>query len=308
MRDIETLLAVLVAEPQDKLAWLALADALEENNRQSEGELTRLRQELLGLDSQTSSRKPLERRVQRLLLDGAKPVVPTCSVELSHEVSMTFVFIPPGSFLMGSPETEKGRYSDEGPQHTVEFRKGLWMAQTPTTQQQYQALVGVNPSHYVGRLQPVESVTWFDVEKFANTLSEKIRRRVRMPSEAEWEYACRAGTQSAYNVGPKISYLKKGGWFNANTGLSTVDVGQLVPNAWGLYDMHGNVREWCLDIDHTYPRETRIDPIVLGSGERMMRGGSWYSSPRMCRSAFRFTMAPVSAGHGYGFRLVMEVE
>jgi len=306
--DSQLMLTAINVEPNDDTAWLALADCLEEEDRSAEAELTRLREWLLRARPKDPERSDREKRMQKLLIAGTKPIVPRRRVELKPGVSMDMVMIPPGTFWMGSPSSEPGRYSDEGPRHQVRLTRAFWFGLTPLTQRQWEAITGNNPSRFVGPDHPVECVSWFECVQYCRLLSEHTGHQFRLPTEAEWEYACRAGTLSAFHIGPTESELAFCGWYHANTDYGTRPVGHKVPNAWGLMDLHGNVREWCQDIDYDYTMHLRVDPVYHGEGERTLRGGSWYNSPEMCRSAFRFTMDPGSRGYGYGCRLVMEAD
>lgn len=156
-----------------------------------------------------------------------------------------FVNIKAGSFMMGSPDSEKGRYSDET-QHEVELSQDFEMQTTPVTQALWTEVMGQSPSHFKGKSNPVESVSWNDVQEFIGELNKlDPEYTYRLPTEAEWEYACRAGTTTAYHCAEKD--LKKYAWFSENSGDKTHPVGKLQPNAWGLYDMMGNVWEWIGD-------------------------------------------------------------
>jgi formylglycine-generating enzyme required for sulfatase activity len=204
-------------------------------------------------------------------------------LELDAGVVTHLRWIPPGRFLMGSPDEEVGRDSDEGPQHLVTLSRGFWLAGAPCTQAEWHAVMGTNPSGFKGNDLPVEQVSWRDCREFC----KRIRLRFpglepRLPTEAEWEYACRAGTTSAYNDGSacteperKDPALDRLGWFNENSGGKTHQVRQKEANRWGLYDMHGNVREWCEDWYGDYSADDQVDPTGPASGSaRVFRGGS----------------------------------
>jgi formylglycine-generating enzyme required for sulfatase activity len=224
-------------------------------------------------------------------------------------------WIPPGSFLMGSPDYEPFRWSDEGPQHEVVLNKGFWLADTPCSQSEWQAIMGENPSQFRGESRPVESVSWRDCQEFCKRLREGIPGlAARLPSEAEWEYACRAGTESPYNDGTPVAteeelpdVLSRLGWFGRNSGGETHPVKERLPNRWGLYDMHGNVWEWCHDCWGRYVEGTQVDP--LGPSEegfmRVFRGGSWFFPARGCRSAVRVRGRAGLRSPYLGFRLAV---
>ena len=206
---------------------------------------------------------------------------------------MRFVEIKPGRFMMGSPASEQDRDGDET-QHAVTISKPYWLGQTEVTQAQWQAVMGSNPSRFKGDLtRPVEQVSWNDAVEFCRRLSQKTGMTFRLPTEAEWEYACRAGTTTAYSFGNDASSLGEYGWFDGNAGGSTKPVATRKPNAWGLYDMHGNVREWCSDWYGYYPSGAVSDPQgpVSGTG-LVLRGGSLLNRSNLCRASFRFGLEP----------------
>ncbi len=221
-------------------------------------------------------------------------------------------WVPPGRFFMGSADDETGRYPDEGPQRWVTLSKGYWLADAPCTQAEWQAVMGTEPSHFKGPNLPVESVTWDDAQAFC----ERLRGRfpglaARLPSEAEWEYACRAATTSAFNDGSpcteprgKDAALAKLGWFDKNSEGKTHEVRGLAPNKWGLYDMHGNVWEWCEDWFGECTTDDQVDPTGAVSGVgRVLRGGSWDDRAGNCRSACRYGGRPDVRFLILGFRL-----
>ncbi len=227
------------------------------------------------------------------------------------------VWIPPGIFTMGSPAAEPDREVTEGPQTVVTVTQGFWMSQQETTQAEYQAMMGSNPSYFTGDLQrPVEQVTWNEATNYCGkvTARERAAGRLpagyvyRLPTEAEWEYACRAGTTTRFSHGDDFSYtsLGKYAWYNGNSGNQTHPVGQKLPNAWGLYDMQGNVWEWCQDWFGTYPGGSVADPrgASLGS-DCVRRGGSWFNNGVMCRSAGRGGSLPDVRYSNLGFRTAL---
>jgi formylglycine-generating enzyme required for sulfatase activity len=235
----------------------------------------------------------------------------------TNDLGMTFVRIPAGTFMMGSPEDELGRDDDET-LHQVTLTDDFYMMTTEVTQDQWEAVMGSNPSHFdeCGGDCPVEMVSWIDVQDFILTLNAKDSRSYRLPTEAEWEYATRAGTTTAFYSGgitikdfacdldPKLNTI---GWYCGNSGDTTHPVGQKQPNFWGLYDMSGNVCEWCQDWYGTYPENDRINPSGPSSGvARVIRGGGWYDVARRCRSASRTSSSPGNQRNsGYGFRLAL---
>ena len=229
------------------------------------------------------------------------------------------VEIPGGTFMMGSPKSEAKRGSDESPQHQVTV-PSFCMGKYQLTQAQYQAIIGANPSGFKGDNRPVESVSWNDAVTFCQRLSQKTGKNYRLPSEAEWEYACRAGTTTPFYFGESITpdlvnYYGNLTYASAPKASApkgqyreqTTDVGSFPPNAFGLYDMHGNVWEWCLDdyIDSYNNAPTDGSALTGRSGTNLLRGGSWYYNPGTCRSACRNNANPDNRDYNNGFRLVV---
>jgi uncharacterized protein (TIGR02996 family) len=299
---VETLRQAIVADPSDNMAWLALADTVEEEGNAEGAELIRLREELRE-GPLTLERRQKEMRLQKLAQQGVQPVMPRRWVVLSEESALEMVLIPPGSFLMGSPDDEPGRMSDEGPRHRVTLTRGFWLGVCPVTQGQWQAVMGDNPSRFHGSRRPVEQVRFADCQTFCAELAHRTGSPFRLPTEAEWEYACRAGTTTAYHVG--VSLSAEQGCFDGHWGEKTIPVGQFAPNAWGLYDMHGNVWEWCLDGKRWYGVSEVIDPRDQTSGVPVARGGAWVSESWLCRSAGRWS-DPGRRHGSLGFRLALE--
>jgi formylglycine-generating enzyme required for sulfatase activity len=224
------------------------------------------------------------------------------SIEIAPGVSMTFCWCPPGEFLMGSPESEEGRYSDED-QVEVTISKGFWIAKTEVTQEQWQALMGSNPNYLKGVNLPVESVTWNDSQEFIEKLNAIVGNidgwKIGLPTEAQWEYAARAGEAGPY-CGGSIDDIA---WYYGNSGSRIQPVGTKKANAWGLHDMQGNVLEWCAD---WYDDELvgGIDPHGPASGSsRVLRGGYWFGSAHYCRVADRNYINPGSTYDNIGFRV-----
>ncbi|MCW3131108.1 MAG: SUMF1/EgtB/PvdO family nonheme iron enzyme, partial [Candidatus Methanospirare jalkutatii] len=260
--------------------------------------------------------------------------------EIWPGVKMAFVWVPAGTFKMGSPSNEPKRDSDEGPVHEVEISRGFWMGKYEVTQGQWQAIMGENPSEFknCGSDCPVENVSWEDCQEFIGKLNGRLPSgawRYRLPTEAEWEYACRAGTQTALYTGPitirgwnNAPELDAIAWYGGNSCVryergwdcsdwperqyscsrcGTHPVGRKEPNAWGLYDMLGNVWEWCQDWygEGYYKRSPRVDPKGPASGSyRVERGGGWNVSARGCRCADRSWNDPGWRNNNLGLRLV----
>jgi formylglycine-generating enzyme required for sulfatase activity len=246
---------------------------------------------------------------------------------VTNSIGMRLVCVPAGRFLMGSPETEPARHADEGPQHLVAISRPFHMGIFPVTQQEYEAVMGHNPAHFKpaaggGPAHPVESVSWYDATEFCRRLSSRYEERdagrvYYLPTEAEWEYACRAGTRTPFAFGPSLSSLLAN--FNGQDPYGdaprgpfrqqTTPVGSFGANAFGLYDMHGNVWEWCADFygESYYSQSPERDPLGPRSGDRrVLRGGNWNSSGgKNCRSARRGKDDPTATTHFDGFRVVM---
>jgi formylglycine-generating enzyme required for sulfatase activity len=211
---------------------------------------------------------------------------------------MAFVLILAGEFLMGATD---GGDDDERPLHTVRISRPFYLGTYAVTQVQWEAVMGNNPSYCKGDPdRPVEMVSWEDVQEFIRRLHVRERStNYRLPTEAEWEYAARADSETAYSFGNDRDQLGKYAWYNGNSRGETHPVGQLKPNAWGLYDVHGNVWEWVQDWYGEYPSEPVEDPQGPSSGSyRVCRGGNWNGSARTCRSAKRIIVA---TDHRYGF-------
>ena len=239
---------------------------------------------------------------------GSEPNVPG-GMEVTNSIGMKLRLIPAGKFMMGSPGTESNRRDNET-QHGVSITKPFYLGVTEVTQEQYQKVMGTNPSQFKGPQNPVETVFWADAVEFCRKLSampaEKTAGHVyRLPTEAEWEYACRSGTTTAYGFGDDASRLGDYGWFDGNSDSKTHPVGEKKPNAWGLYDMHGGVYEWCQDWYGAYPSGSATDPTGATSGSsRVIRGGCWGIYARYCRSANRYRNSPEFRDDYLGFRVL----
>jgi formylglycine-generating enzyme required for sulfatase activity len=227
------------------------------------------------------------------------------TLDLGNGVTMKLVLIRPGSFIMGSPDSEQGRGPDESPQHEVVITKPFYMGVTEVTQAQYEAVMVTNPSKFRGPTNPVDSVIWAEAVEFCRRLSKRTRKTFRLPTEAEWEYACRAGSKTRFSFGDSESALGYYAWFASNGGRMTKPVGQKKPNAWGLYDMHGNVWEWCMDWHGPYSSGSSTDPQGAASGSlRVVRGGMWGNGTiGYLRCACRGD--PANRGDNNGFRCAM---
>ena len=236
--------------------------------------------------------------------------------ETINDVALEMVYIPSGEFMMGSPESEKGGYKDERPQHKVTIKQAFYMGKYPITQAQWQAVMGNNPSHFKGEKRPVEEVSWNEAVEFCRRLSEKSGKEYRLPSEAEWEYACRAGTTTPFYFGEMITtdlanYNGNYPYASGPKGVyrkKTTEVGSFPPNAFGLYDMHGNVWEWCADAWHDNYEGAPSDGSIWRKDENAdrlsLRGGSWSGVAVNVRSANRDRWRPAYRFNDLGFRVV----
>jgi len=244
-------------------------------------------------------------------------------IEIGKGVKMTFVLIPAGEFLMGSPPTSSPQelknlfggevrwYEAEFPQHRVKISRPFWLGKYEVTQEQWQAVMGNNPSNFQGRPKnPVEMVSWQDCQLFLKTLSEKLKKKFRLPTEAEWEYACRAGAATEFYFGNNVQALGDYAWTPQNAAGSTQPVGRKRPNAWGLHDMAGNVWEWCEDWFALYDKQPQKDPKGPPSGAaRVVRGGSWSRDyPADFRCAYRCYNVPSYRDVNCGFRACRTID
>jgi uncharacterized protein (TIGR02996 family) len=325
---IEMLLQAMHRSADDDVAWLALADALEEVG-DTRAELVRLTTQLRrGLPWRT--RMTLTRKLQKLLATGMVPCMPKLTVSQGIELTL----IPPGSFQMGSKPREWSNIRHESPQHPVTISRPFYIGTYLITQGQYRAVMRSNPSTFIPNPDshydvpvdstddfPVDSVSYEMAVAFCEKLSaqkaEKQAGRVyRLPTEAEWEYACRAGTQTMFAFGNQLTsdlanfdgsyaYRKRASG-NPTYLFRTCPVGCYRPNAFGLYDMHGNLWEWCADWygERVYTSSERVDPRGPESGEyHVLRGGSWIDAGWNCRSA---TRSEREALHYVGLRVVAD--
>jgi formylglycine-generating enzyme required for sulfatase activity len=269
----------------------------------------------------------------------------TRELDLGKGVTLTFVYIPAGEFWMGSKDDDPTAYDYEKPRHRVRI-SGFWMGQTPVTQAQYLAVMEsfpkkmktvtetvveregilglgrserqvekyvetvVEPS-FRGDDRPIEQVSWHDAKQFCQRLSHTSNQTLDLPTESQWEYACRAGSETVYYFGDDPKQLGKYAWYGGNSDSQTYPVKQKQPNGWGLYDMHGNVWEWCLEHWHRNYEGAPTDGVAwLTKNEhtgRVVRGGSGFDSPRSCRSAFRYYDIHGNRNAYIGFRIVCDL-
>ncbi|SDW69558.1 formylglycine-generating enzyme family protein [Thiocapsa roseopersicina] len=249
------------------------------------------------------------------------------------DVAQRLRWIPAGAFRMGSPDAEPGRFDHEGPQHTVYISRGFWLFETPCTQALWEAVTGKNPSRFKSPDRPVEQVSWNDVQDFLARINTRIPGLdLVLPTEAQWEHACRAGKETAIYTGPidikgdnnapaldliasyggnsGVVFDSDDGWDSSswremqypNARSGTHPVGKKRPNARGLFDMIGNVFEWCADGSRDYDADWKVDPVGPVGADRVVRGGSWGSLARYCRSACRSRSHPDYRSLSLGFR------
>jgi formylglycine-generating enzyme required for sulfatase activity len=220
---------------------------------------------------------------------------------LVNSIGMKLRFVPAGRFQMGVGEESV----------TVTLTKPFFIGVYEVTQEEYERVMGTNPSYYKGASNPVEKISWIDATEFCRRLSaspeeKRAGRSYRLPTEAEWEYACRAGTTTRYSFGDDDSRLDQYAWFSTNSNYATHPVGEKTPNPWGIYDMLGNVWEWCFDWYGQYPQQEVTDPVGPNEGSlRVCRGGAWFSDFPQCQSAFRLGLGPMNGTYLNGFRVAL---
>jgi formylglycine-generating enzyme required for sulfatase activity len=218
------------------------------------------------------------------------------------------ILIPAGEFMMGSPAADKDAHTDERPQHRVRITKPFYLGKYPVTQEQWEAVTGSRRGAVKGPKNPVDSVTWDDCQQFLDQLGKQVGRNFQLPTEAQWEYACRAGSTTNYHFGDKEAELDAYAWYRKNSGMTSHPVGEKKPNAWGLYDMHGNVWEWCADRydDQYYAQSPTDDPMGPEQGScRAIRGGGWDTPAGRLRSARRSAVPPTRWDYLLGLRVCL---
>ena len=324
MNDEAALRAALHDDPNDETTWLVLSDLLEEQGRVGQAELTRM---LLAMRTMSEDeREASEADAQARLIAGVRPVVPV----RVNSIGMELALIPPGSFWLGSPPKEEGRYDDEGPRRLIRFTRPFYLGVHPVTQGQYQAVMNSNPSAFSAKGEqaglvegidtsrhPVERVNWNEAMAFCLALSslpeeQQARRDYRLPTEVQWEYACRGAASqcSPYIFGKEMKSKFanfRGKPRGSRAARRTSRVGKYPPNAFGLYDMIGNVWEWCADwydVD-AYSNNPPDDPPGPAIGDRRnVRGGTYHLETRRVRSADRSSFVPEHRDSDLGFRVL----
>jgi uncharacterized protein (TIGR02996 family) len=320
MNTLDALLSGIVSEPLEETRWLVLADYLEENDDPRRAELLRLHRKLLATCCEPDAhpeRTDWQLRVVELLEAGVLPCVPQHTLMLPGGAPLVGSFVPPGSFLMGGTE-----YDAEKPVHRVTLTTGCFLGIHPVTQAQWTAVMGTDPSHFKGPNRPVEYVLWDECQEFCVKLTAHGNGMgaVEMPTEAQWEWACRAGTMTHFHFGdvPSTDRLNYNGsytWNGSKKGTDrqqTTEVGAFPPNPWGLFDLHGNVWEWCADECVSYTSGERTDPrgksVNSDGNSRVLRGGSWNNYPLICRAAYRHRGAPARRDYHVGFRVCFRLD
>ena len=230
---------------------------------------------------------------------------------ITNSIGMELVLIPAGSFRMGGDKKLEQAEDHETPRHIVKISKTFYMGKYEVTQSQWSEIMNNNPSEFKEDIRPVERVSWNDVQEFIQKLNNKEEtNKYRLPTEAEWEYAARADTESTYCFSGDIKTLSQYAWYRKNSADKTHPIGQLKPNAWDLYDVHGNVHEWCQDwFDRNYYSQSPSNlPLGPSSGlAKVLRGGDWGSEDWYCRCASRSLSSPDRRSNRLGFRLVRMV-
>jgi uncharacterized protein (TIGR02996 family) len=317
----------IVAQPEDVSLWHILADWLEDQD-DPRGELVRLTWKLQ-YEADNPEFAARQKRVQALLADGVMPVRPRVTLE-----GIEFAWVPAGTFLMGAPKGEHPRSGHVEDRHRVRLTRPFWIGVTPVTQGQWQTLVGNNPASFsrVGAMAekvekldydeldrlPVEMVSWHGARDFCAKLGRRLRRTARLPTEAEWEYACRAGTTTPFSFGKILD----GRQANCRESFGTKKkcrqqdrptvVGSYRPNPWGLWDVHGNVWEWCADgyDENSYVELDEVDPFRDEAEPEycVQRGGAWNYAGFCSRSAHRANDRPTETRYDTGFRVCLPVE
>ncbi|MBN8459436.1 MAG: formylglycine-generating enzyme family protein [Verrucomicrobia bacterium] len=253
------------------------------------------------LDATNLGKQQSQRNAENNTATTAAPVMDkNLTVDLGDGVTMEFVLIQPGAFTMGVDRLNE--IGKEG--HKVTLTKRFLLAKYEVTQEQWEKVMGYNPSKFKGQKNPVESVSWTDCQSFITKLNTKMPGRgFRLPTEAEWEYACRAGSSGSYCFGNDLRFLVEYAWLGNNK-YTTQPVGEKKANEWGLYDVHGNVSEWCEDWYGDYPATAVEDPVGAPSGKlRVNRGGSWYDDANSCTAAARRNSSPSEISSKIGLRL-----
>jgi uncharacterized protein (TIGR02996 family) len=334
MTDEFLLLEALRRDPGDAVAWLALADWLEESGQPRRAELSRLTRHARALAPDCTDRPVVEAAIVAMLAEGVAP----CFPQITNSMGMRFVMVPSGVAWMGSSPADANHQNDEQPRHPIEYPEPFWISVYPVTQEQYAQVCDANPSTFSAEGKsatrvkgldtsrfPVDSVSWNDSTAFCKKLSKrpqekKASHKYRLPTEAEWEYACRAcgAITTTFLTGNALTSDVAN--FNGTRPYApapegpnlerTTEVGRYPPNALGLYDLTGNVWEWVQDwfSPAGYSAHRRVNPVGPARGRsRVLRGGSWSSYGWGCRIAYRNCIGPGAGNNNFGFRPVLEL-
>ena len=252
-----------------------------------------------------------EEELEEAVIDTTSEDTELDDSTFTNSIDMEFAKIPAGEFYMGAPEEEAYSDRDERPVHYVSIGYDYYMGAYEVTQEQWEDVMGDDPSFFEGADLPVEKVSWVDANKFVEKLNGmEGTESYRLPTEAEWEYACRAGTDTAFSFGDDSDMMVDYGWFDDNSEDKTRPVGMKEANPWGLYDMHGNVAEWVLDNYHSSYNNAPVDGsewTSSGVDRKVIRGGSWENSEDNCRSAVRDSIGEGSRADYVGFRIIKEI-
>ena len=298
-------------ELPSELQELAYRQGLELSDSRFDADFGRLQTELeTVLQAEAAALSPPAEPERTAVEAPATPPETPRAVELperfTNDLGMTFVRIPAGAFTMGSPDSDRHAYDEEKPAHQVTISQPFYLGVHPVTQAQWEAVMGSNPSHFKGKpTHPVEQVSWNDAQQFLQRLNaRRDGYHYALPSEAQWEYACCAGSTGAYCFGDDEGQLGTYAWYDDNADGATHPVGEKQSNVWGLYDMHGNVWEWVADGQRTYTVNAVTDPTgpTDAGAERVFRGGGWYDSAQGARSADRYGLLPGYRVESLGFR------
>lgn len=226
----------------------------------------------------------------------------------TNSVGMEFVLVPPGEFMIGSSENEEGTYDEEGSTPNVIIEEPYYLGKCEVTQKQWREVMGDNPSYFKGNNLPVEQISWYDVQEFITELNRIEKTdKYRLPSDVEWEYACRAGTSTNYSFGNNVSQLNEYAWYNRNSARETHPVGKKKPNSWGLNDMYGNVWEWVAWNENIEENSNDSDEEQNDESIQTSRGGSWSGNANSCKSTSQYERYPDYHGFNLGFRILMEI-
>ena len=311
MTDLDALLAGIVAHPHEVVRWLIVADWLDDHGFADRAELLRLHRMLIDTCCEPDAhpeRTAWQARIVELIDRGVKPCIPQHTLMLPGGVPLVGNFIPPGSFLMGSEVEE-----DEKPIRRASLAAGFFIGNSPVTVRQWTAVMSEPPSISKDDMHPVENVSWRDAKMFCDQLTLLTGYQARLPTEVEWEYACRAGTTTHFHYGDvpspiRMNYDWRMSWNGSiacgNPSENTTDVWRYPPNPWGLFDCHGNEWEWCEPVSPPATWVTERGAQMTLVEQPQLRGGSWLHNPEVCRSSARYAFDADQSDIDFGFRVV----